>query len=291
MSGIPKDLIEPWLDGHDFAYWYQKFNEDGYVIFNNILSTDKINQYRNALTPYLQQEIMGRNNFEGLKTNRIYSILAKAPIIGELVTHPLSLAFAEAELGPSCLLSACVAINLQPGESAQPWHYDDNHIDIPLPHPAYGCSTFWAIDTTTEENGATEIIPGSHKWSECTLNGFVSGDDFTDTTLSDDPRDPFAHPDAIKAVLPAGSLLITKSTLFHRGGANRSAAPRLVITPQYCPGWARQLENIHAATPRYVAATFPKRLRELIGYSIHPPFMGFVDGAHPDRLLNLSTPE
>jgi hypothetical protein len=29
----------------------------------------------------------------------------------------------------------------------------------------------------------------------------------------------------------------------------------------------------------------PERARELIGYSIHPPFMGHVNGLHPRRLL------
>jgi hypothetical protein len=29
----------------------------------------------------------------------------------------------------------------------------------------------------------------------------------------------------------------------------------------------------------------PKRLRELLGYSIYPPFIGYVDGRHPERVL------
>jgi ectoine hydroxylase-related dioxygenase (phytanoyl-CoA dioxygenase family) len=85
--------------------------------------------------------------------------------------------------------------------------------------------------------------------------------------------------------MPAGSLMLAKGTLWHRGGANRSNKPRLIITPQYCPGWTRQLENMLLAVPPQIAATLPKRAQELIGYSIHPPFMGFVNGAHPARTL------
>ena len=65
------------------------------------------------------------------------------------------MAFAEAELGESCLLSALLAINLQPGETVQPWHFDDGGAKIPRPRPPLGVSTFWAIDDTTESNGAT----------------------------------------------------------------------------------------------------------------------------------------
>lgn len=87
--------------------------------------------------------------------------------------------------------------------------------------------------------------------------------------------------------MPAGSLMLAKGTLWHRGGANVSTAPRLIITPQYCPGWTRQLENMAIAVPPDIAKTLPKRARELIGYSIHGPFMGYVDGRHPDRALDL----
>jgi ectoine hydroxylase-related dioxygenase (phytanoyl-CoA dioxygenase family) len=47
----------------------------------------------------------------------------------------------------------------------------------------------------------------------------------------------------------------------------------------------RQLENMCLAVPPDLAENLPERARELIGYSIHPPFMGYVDGTHPKRLL------
>jgi ectoine hydroxylase-related dioxygenase (phytanoyl-CoA dioxygenase family) len=47
----------------------------------------------------------------------------------------------------------------------------------------------------------------------------------------------------------------------------------------------RQLENMSLAVPAERAAKLPERARELIGYSVHPPFMGHVDGVHPNRLL------
>ena len=79
--------------------------------------------------------------------------------------------------------------------------------------------------------------------------------------------------------------MIAKGNLVHRGGANRSSAPRLIVTPQYCPAWARPLETMLLAVPPEKAAQLPARAQELIGYSIHPPFMGYVDGMHPKRSL------
>jgi ectoine hydroxylase-related dioxygenase (phytanoyl-CoA dioxygenase family) len=88
--------------------------------------------------------------------------------------------------------------------------------------------------------------------------------------------------------MPAGSLAILKGTLWHRGGANKSSTSRLIITPQYCAGWVRQLENMALAVPQRIAVGLPARARELLGYSIHPPFVGYVDGVHPRRLLEKS---
>ena len=273
----------PWLQGRTFAACREEFDRQGYLIFEKVLAADRVTAIRAALAPFLERGLTGRNDFEGLKTNRIYALMAKSPLFADLAIHPLALAFAEAELGDSCLLSALLAINLHPGETVQAWHFDDSSIKAPRPRPAFGISAFWAIDDTTELNGSTEVIPESHLWGEQTVEGAVKPADFANKNESN--ADSGGRPDAVKLVMPSGSLAIAKGTLWHRGGANRSDRPRLIITPQYCAGWVRQLENMGLAVPAELAAKLPERARELIGYSIHPPFMGFVDGVHPKRLL------
>ncbi|MEZ5921855.1 MAG: phytanoyl-CoA dioxygenase family protein [Parvularculaceae bacterium] len=275
--------IDQYFRGESFEALRDRFDRDGYLIFERVLPEEKLSDIRTALAPYLERDVKGRNEFEGKATNRVYAMLAKSPVFAELVTHPLALAFVEADLGADCLLSACLAIKLHPGESAQPWHFDDSHYQWPRPRPSLGVSAFWAIDETTEENGATEILPGSHRWAEEEIGGSIAPEHFArDTHIEGDPG---AREDAVKAVMPAGSLMLAKGTLFHRGGANRSSAPRLIITPQYCPGWTRTLENMALAVPPAIARTLPERAQSLLGYSIHQPFMGYVDGRHPHRLL------
>jgi ectoine hydroxylase-related dioxygenase (phytanoyl-CoA dioxygenase family) len=278
------DPTSRWLAGRSFASWREQFDSCGYLIFERVLTGEVVDDIRAALQPHLARDLTGRNDFEGFRTNRVYALLAKSPVFAALAIHPLALAFAEAELGTSCLLSAMLAINLHPGETVQPWHTDDGGARMPRPRPPLGISTFWAIDDTTELNGATEIIPGSHLWDDRRIEGASSLADFS-SKAPQAGRETGDRSDAIKLVMPSGSLAITKGTLWHRGGANRSDRPRLIITPQYCAGWVRQLENMCLAVPAGVAASLPERARELIGYSIHPPFMGHVDGLHPRRLL------
>lgn len=272
-------------DATAFAAKGEEFDRGGYVLFESVLDAAMLTDIRAALAPYLAQDIAGRNDFEGMKTNRVYAMLAKGRIFADLACHPLPLAFAEADLGKECLLSACLAINLHPGETVQPWHYDDGHYRLPRPRQSLGVSAFWAIDETTELNGATEILPGSHLWPEQELPGSSNVTSFSTRDFNTQAHDPGARPDAIKVTMKPGSLMLAKGTLWHRGGANRSDAARMIITPQYCPGWTRQLENMLLAVPPAIAATLPERAQQLLGYSIHPPFMGYVDGMHPARVL------
>lgn len=129
-----------------------------------------------------------------------------------------------------------------------------------------GISTIWAIDDFTEDNGATVLIDGSHRW----------GDD----------KIPAMDEPSIVAQMPAGSVLVFTDALWHRSGANRSGAPRFGVTIQYCAAWARQIENMVLAVPPDIARTLPERLQSLLGYNIHPPFVGYVDGHHPAKMLS-----
>ncbi len=277
--------VSAWLGDRSFDDCKAAYDRDGYIIFETVLSEEQVAAQRAALQPHLDANLQGRNDFEGLKTNRVYAMLGKDPLFADLIIHPLALAFVDADLGPNALLSACLAINLHPGETVQPWHTDDGHIRIPAPRPSYGVSTFWALDDTTEANGATELLPGSHTWDGDTFKQIMAEDGFNNTDMRDIDDDPGARDDAVKAIMPAGSLMIAKGNLIHRGGANRSDQSRLIVTPQYCPPWARPLETMLLAVPPEKAAQLPERAQELIGYSIHPPFMGYVDGMHPKRSL------
>lgn len=254
------------MNGH-----IERIRQDGFTVIEGALDPALRERIRDELAPWLVGRHPGRNDFEGFKTERVYALLAKAPSLAALVEHPGILEIVDAFLPSNYLLSALLAINIHPGETSQPWHYDDaggayGHPAFALPRAPLGISTIWAIDGFTEQNGATEIIPGSHLW--------------------DGSRTP--HDDeAVPIVMSAGSVLVFAGNLRHRGGANRSDRPRLAITPQYCMPWLRQLEHMVLAVPPDTARQYSGRVQELLGYNIiEPGFMGYVDGRHPKRLID-----
>ena len=258
-----------------------RLQTDGYVILPRLLPAAEVQRIRDALAPWLQGKLPGRNDFEGYRSERVYALLAKSPVFADLAAFPLVLDVCEAVLGPNFMLSACLAINTHPGETVQPLHFDDSFYHVPRPRPPYGVSAFWAIDDFRPDNGPTEIIPGSHRWGAEEPVGALKPESF----MPGEPA-PRQDPPGIEPVLmPAGSLMLALGTLWHRGGANRSAASRLVITPQYCVAWGRQMESMLLAVPPEIVASYPERVQQLLGYDIHPPFMGHVNGMHPQRIL------
>ena len=71
-----------------------------------------------------------------------------------------------------------------------------------------------------------------------------------------------------------------------RGGENRSARVRTAISNQYCEPWARTQENFFLSIPREKVAAMSSGLQSMLGYSIHPPFMGQVTARHPRKVLD-----
>ena len=275
--------VAPWLSAETFQEALTDVHDRGYVIIEDVLSSSDCNDYRQILEQFMAVSPAGRNVFEGTSSHRLYALLAKSERFADMIEHPLALAFAEHFLGESCLLSACLSINLHPGETVQPWHTDDGHISVPQPHDVFGISVFWALDDTTETNGATEVLPYSHQWESPDIVDRLEDEHFEQrSALSEHPQ---AGIDRVKATMKAGSLMIMRSDVWHRGGANQTNEDRLIVTPQYCAGWARPLETMLLAVPPETVARLPSRTQALLGYSIHTPFMGYVDGMHPSRVL------
>ena len=90
---------------------------------------------------------------------------------------------------------------------------------------------------------------------------------------------------ALGMTMPAGTCLVFAGTLLHRGGANNSEATRRAFSNQYCEPWARPQENFFLAIPPAKVAEMSSKMQSLLGYSIHPPFMGQLTASHPRKAL------
>ena len=239
----------------------------GYTIVENAIEPDLVEALDDALLR-LEQDLgirPGANAFEGHHTIRIYNLLARDRVFERVPVHPAVLPVVEGVLDPGCLVSSLSSISIDPGETAQPLHADDTLLDLPRPHPAVVCNSMWALTDFTEENGATRVVPGSHKAAEKPEFG--------------------AQHDSVPAEMPKGSVLIWNGSLWHGGGANASGARRVGIAMNYCAGFIRQQENQQLGIPVERVRAFSPRLQELVGYGTYKHLVGHIDKQSPRQAV------
>ncbi len=252
----------------------------GYTVINDFLQPTQLQSIK-VLLARINGHFLGRNHFEGDKTERIYALVAYGKVIQDIVEDPRIMALCDEFLEPNYLLTSSQSICINPGETPQPWHCDDVFYSIPRPRPMIALSTVVAIDAFTQENGGTAIIPGSHLWGEQQMNG-----EYRDGGSEKDPFFAQRMEDmSLVLEMPAGACVVFASSTLHRGGGNTSAAPRQALSNQYCQPWARTIENFFLAVPREVVRDMSPKLQALLGYSVHPPFIGQVSGSHPLKAL------
>jgi len=242
----------------------RRMTDDGYVVVTGMMSDEDVQAAREDLGRVLEATKTGRNFFEGFSTQRVYALFAKTRTFDQAATSPLLLGVLDAVLG-HYQLSAPVGIRIGPGEKAQILHCDDSIYPLPGPHPIVVVNTMWPLDPFTQENGATRFVPGSHRWAP--------------------DRYPTEADEVAVAEMQPGSAMFYLGGLWHGGGANLTERPRLGVILEYASAWLRPQENHCLAVPRTIARDLPERLQELLGYNIYPPFVGYVDGSHPRKVL------
>ena len=263
------DAVTARFDAHAHA---AEIRAQGFSVIPDFMDEAGLAAFRAALAPFLGSH-RGRNDFEGFETERVYTLVARDKVFEDIACDPRLMSLLGCFLEGSFLLSATHAINLKPGETVQSIHIDDGFYRQPRTSPAVGYSVIGAIDAFTAANGATEIIPGSHLWS--------------DEEVAERRQDTAALEKLLVPMeVPAGACFVFPGKLLHRGGANRTDKPRLAFTNQYCAGWARPQENFFLSVPKEVVRAMSPRAQALLGYELWPSFMGMVTGSHPAKSLD-----
>ena len=138
-------------------------DREGYCIVEGVWSPDEVAEAKASLRQVLDEIPFGRNDFEGHHTRRVYALFAKTCAFDAAAIHPLLLGVLDRVL-EQYQLSAPTGIQIAPGERAQVLHYDASVYPLPRDFRDVVVNTMWALDDFTVENGATRIIPGSHRW-------------------------------------------------------------------------------------------------------------------------------
>jgi ectoine hydroxylase-related dioxygenase (phytanoyl-CoA dioxygenase family) len=152
---------------------------------------------------------------------RLANLVDKGEVFECVVSHPRILEAVRAVIGDDFKLSSLNARSTDPHwPEHQPLHCDVGA--IPDEHGYWVCNTIWLLDDFTPENGATRVIPGSHKWRQLPQNVLP---------------DPMAkHPDETLILGAAGSVVVMNTHAWHGGTANRTGKPRRALHSFYTRG-------------------------------------------------------
>ncbi len=233
---------------------------DGAVIVDSALDQAACDRLADELAPSLAATSGGPDDFSGRNTRRFGALIARSPSCRDLVMHPLALATAGAWLAHATnfQLHLTQAIAIGPDSPAQPVHRDQWAFDF-FPFPAgyeVQCNSIWALTDFTEANGATRVVPGSHRQPD---------------GLS------FADGDTVPAEMDRGSVLFYTGSVYHGGGANTTDETRIGLNITYNLAWLRQEENQYLAVPQELAATLPIELLRIMGYDRGAYALGYID--------------
>ncbi len=239
---------------------YGVLERDGCVVIDGLMAPETIGAIRQEMAPWLDGAPTGKDEFDGYQTRRAGTLVGRSPSSHEIILDPTVLGIANRALAHATnyQLHTTQVIAVGPGSEPQPIHRDQWAFDM-FPFPQGFDSTFatmWALTDFTEANGATRVVPGSHR-----EEGFKR----------------FALEDSLPAEMSAGSVLLYTGSLYHGAGPNSTDHDRIGLIIHYSLAWLRQEENQYLGCPTEVLDVLPEQMLRLMGYAKGAYSLGFID--------------
>lgn len=201
-----------------------ELDTQGFTVFQNVIDAAWLAALRDAFEriTVAEGENAGKEVNQVAGVRRLADLVNKGEIFDRIYTHPLVLAAARYVIGRPFKLHSINGHDPLPGQGQQALHPDWGN---PRPDPTVFSvmNSLWILDDFSAENGATRLVPGSHRWPG-------------------GPRDQMSdllapHPQEIYVSAPAGSVLVFNSHAWHGSTTNRSQRMRRVY---HCAFIARE---------------------------------------------------
>ena len=136
-------------------------------------------------------------------------------------------------------------------------HSDQGYAPRDIAKPL-AMNVMWMLNDFTEANGATRLVPGSHRWTH------------------EPPHDEVVE--TVAGVGPAGTALVFDGRVWHGTGANTTADERRYgVLTYFCRPWLRPQENYTLSTHPDVLDELDDELRALLGLRVWRT-LGGVEG-------------
>lgn len=241
----------------------------GYFVVPGALSATQVEELNCIVNEHSKDDDISVTHFHGNENNqkklhlqkRVWNLLNKGEIFAELVQHPLVMKVFAKILGKNFILGSFAANKLLPGALGQEPHIDYPYWDMYEPDEFpmginssfhMNCQSLFTLHDFTVENGATAVVPFSHKRGS-----------YPDTELFKEQ--------AIQVECPAGSLVLFTGMIWHCAMPNNSQTIRTSLLGQYLPKFVKPMEDLTNSIDPQVMARATPELRQLLGSDLKYP--------------------
>lgn len=148
--------------------------------------------------------------------------------------------------------------------AASDWPYEDGF------RPEFLVGVMWAANEFTATNGATNVVPGSHKWAPSAIDGKrpAEGGGGGGAGIGGFGGGLPENTQIVPGAMPEGSALFYLGSTLHGAGEHDGVSPpRDGLIFIYYLGWLNNLVNFHFGIPNEIQKEMPSKLQDLLGHA------------------------
>ena len=202
-----------------------QYNDQGYLFPFDIFSAEEITEIR----AYFFDDLLPKAMAAGWNSYEITNWHKHCRSVYDLVTNSRILDYVQDLLGETLILRHSHFFAKLPGDGKRvSWHQDASYWPLT---PSKVVSAWLAIDDTDVENGAMQVIPGSHKNAQV---AFEKSSKTENNVLNQTVHHPEKHGnDPVSLTLKAGQMSLHSDWILHGSEPNMSTRRRCGLAMRF----------------------------------------------------------
>lgn len=195
----------------------KQLDEEGYLVLPGLMGNELLANLRGRIDELFAEEgtAAGAEFKQEPGAKRLANLVNKGRVFEEVILTPQVLDAMGHVLGPRFKLSSLNVRSAEPyGDCGQPWHADSGAIADEAGY--WVCNSVWMLDDFTSENGATHMVPGSHRWGRVPSPGLYD-----------------SLPGEQIVTGKGGTVVVMNAHMWHGGTANRTGTSRRAMHVYY----------------------------------------------------------
>jgi ectoine hydroxylase-related dioxygenase (phytanoyl-CoA dioxygenase family) len=249
----------------DISSHVSNINEVGYTVLESIICESLCENYKSILNAdyskyarlYAGAECLEGNSLANKSGEKVvFNLHNKNEVWFDLFMHEQVLKILDSILKEGSYKNSepYYLYNISARSPNKGGGFQQLHSDSNLPGVNYClvANVIWAFDDFSIDNGATRIVPGSHRFRGFAPDGEI-------------------HDDEVRLVVPRGSVIIFNANCWHGGATNFTDHDRWALVLGYARWFIKPSFDYFKCTPPEVYSKLSDDQKRMLGFYYAPP--------------------